>query len=386
MTRFPMKRLVRGVIPVVALAAVLTVSGCSTTGASTATGSKSTVDLKTYQAVVDAAEKPWTKWQGPTSTPTPPKNVKLALVTCAGTVAGCTLPAAGAAAAAKALGWTSTTYDGKGDPVTQNTVVTQAINGGATAVLLVGIDPAQIGSALALAKQKGVPVGDMTQGIAPGKGIAFDVGADYVQSGVIEGSWIVADSAGKAVVLPTNDKEFASTNEIVTSAIQTVKGCSSCQLEPTDVFVSSNIGNGLGQRIASDLQREPSVNYVIGAFDPAIGDMVPAITNSGLASRVKIVGDVGLVQNLGYIKSGNVQAADVVYDNTYVGYAAVDQMIRTLDKKPLWKTSGVTDTRFAYNEGSPQHLVVKSNVGNPNTPWTADNDAVNHYLTLWGLK
>ena len=180
-------------------------------------------------------------------TPTSPKDVKLALVACAGTIAGCVAPLDGAVAAAKDLGWTSTMYDGQGDPVAQNKVVTQAINAGATAILLGGIDPAQIGSALELAASKKIPVGSITQGIAPGNGIAFDVGGDYVQSGVIMGSWIVADSKGAAVVLPTNDKEFASTVTIVNSAIDTVKKCQGCALKDTLFFTGSQIGNSAQQ-------------------------------------------------------------------------------------------------------------------------------------------
>ena len=356
-------------------------------GSSTPSQSASSAqDLAEFAKVVAEASQPWTKWDGPQSTPTPPKDVKLALVACAGTIAGCVAPLDGAVAAAKDLGWTSTMYDGQGDPVAQNKVVTQAINAGATAILLGGIDPAQIGSALELAASKKIPVGSITQGIAPGNGIAFDVGGDYVQSGVIMGSWIVADSKGAAVVLPTNDKEFASTVTIVNSAIDTVKKCQGCALKDTLFFTGSQIGNGLGQQIASALQREPDVNYVIGAFDPAVSDMVPAINNVGIGDRIKIISNVGLTQNLQFIKDGNIQAADVVYDNTYEGYAAVDQLIRVLTGAELYKTPGVTDPRFAYNQNVPQHLVTKENVGDPTVLWTAKNDAVKHYRELWGVK
>ncbi|MCU1440891.1 MAG: hypothetical protein JWP85_1888 [Rhodoglobus sp.] len=371
--------------PAIALAAVLMTAACST-GTTTTGGASSDQDLSDFQSTVDAAMQPWTTWEGPDSTPTPPTGIDLALVTCAGAVAGCVLPAEGAKEAAEALGWTATIYDGQGDPVTQNKVVTQAINGGADAVLLAGVDPAQIGSALDLADQQGIPVGSMTQGIAPGNGIAFDIGADYVQSGVIMGSWIVTDSAGAAVVLPTNDKEFASTVTIVDSAIETIGTCDSCQVKDTEFFVGSNIGNGLGQRIASALQRQPDVNYVIGAFDPAVSDMVPAINNIGIGDRIKIISNVGLTQNLEFIESGNVQAADIVYDNTYTGYAAIDQLIRVLAGEDLWKNPDVSDERFAYNEGAPQHLITKDNLDDPSVPWTAANDAVSHYRTLWGLK
>jgi ribose transport system substrate-binding protein len=86
---------------------------------------------------------------------------------------------------------------------------------------------------------------------------------------------------------------------------------------------------------------------VIGAFDPAVSDMVPAINNVGIGDRIKIISNVGLTQNLQFIKDSNVQAADVVYDNTYEGYAAVDQLIRVLTGKDLYKTPGAADKRFA---------------------------------------
>lgn len=366
--------------------AALWLAACNFGSSTHGQAAGSSQDLSGFNKVVAQASQPWTKWEGPNSTPTPPRDVKLALVACAGTIAGCVAPLSGAAAAAKDLGWTSTMYDGQGDPVTQNKVVTQAINSGATAILLGGIDPAQIGSALELAASKKIPVGSITQGIAPGNGIAFDVGGDYVQSGVIMGSWIVADSRGAAVVLPTNDKEFASTVTIVNSAIDAVKKCQGCALKETLFFTGSQIGNGLGQQVASALQREPDVNYVIGAFDPAVSDMVPAINNVGIGDRIKIISNVGLTQNLQFIKDGNIQAADVVYDNTYEGYAAVDQLIRVLTGKELYKTPGVTDMRFAYNENVPQHLVTKENVGDPTVLWTAGNDAVKHYRELWGVK
>jgi ABC-type sugar transport system substrate-binding protein len=370
---------------VVAVAgALVAMAGCSSSSDTSGSGGAAT-DISKFQKVADDASKPWTTWEGPTSTPTPPKNIKLAVVPCAGAIAGCTIPTEQAAKAAKSLGWSVTSYDGQGDPVKQNQVVTQAINSGADAVLLAGIDPSQISSALKLAAQKKVPVGSMTQGIKPGNGIAFDVGGDYARSGVIEGSWIVADSKGKAVVLPTNDKEFASTVAIVDAAIKTVKECSGCSVKKTEYFVGSNIGNGLGQRIASALQRQPDVNYVIGAFDPAVADMVPAIKNAGIGNRVKIVSDVGLAQNVQFIKDGNVQAADVVYDNEYTGYAAVDQMIRVLTGNDLWKSPGVTDERFLYSENVPQHLITKDNVGDPQKQWVSDVKTVEHYGKLWGV-
>ncbi|HEY6761558.1 MAG TPA: sugar ABC transporter substrate-binding protein [Baekduia sp.] len=357
-------------------------SSSSSSGSSSAGTSAVVTKAK---AAVAAAQKPWTTWDGPTASAKPPKDVNLAIVVCAGVVAGCVQPGQEAQKAAQSLGWKTKVYDGKGDPSVQSRVVTQAVNSGANAILLAGVDPAAIQDAMSAAKQAKIPVGDMTQGIAPSGGIAFDIGANYEKAGVLAGQWIVADSGGKATVLPTNDKEFASTHAIVDGAVSVLKQCASCSVKPADFFVASNIGNGLGQRIASDIQRDPKINYVIGAFDPAVSDMVPAIQNAGLGSRVKIISNVGLEQNLGFIRDGNVQAADVVFDNQYVGYAAVDQMIRTLTGAPLSKSSGETDPRYIYNENVPYHLVTKANVGDPKQPWHADIDTVARFDKLWGV-
>lgn len=368
----------------VGVAACGSSSSSSSSGQAKSANSGSSSAVSAAKTAVTAAEAPWTKWEGPTAPVTPPKSEKLALVVCAGTVAGCVQPAHEAADAAKSLGWTTTMYDGKGDPSTQNQMVTQAVNSGATAILMAGVDPTAISSAMSAAKAKNIPVGSMTEGIAPSSGVAFDIGANYVKAGQVAGQWIVADSNGTADVLPTNDKEFKSTVAIVNGAISEVRQCSGCKLMPAQYFVGTDIGNGLGARIAQTLQQNPSVNYVIGAFDPAVSDMVPAIKAQGLGSKVKIVSNVGLEQNLGYIKNGDVQAADVVFDNQYVGYAAVDQMSRLLDHKPLAKSVGQTDPRYLYNENVPYHLTTKANVGNPATPWRAQIGTVARFQKLWG--
>jgi ribose transport system substrate-binding protein len=353
-------------------------------GESEGSGSSGSTNLAAAEAMVKKAEEPWTKWEGQTKPTKPPSGINLALVTCAGTVNGCVYPVEEAAKAAENLGWKTTTYDGKGDPVTQNKVLLQAINSGAEAVLMAGVDPAAIQSSLKTAEERGIPVGDMTQGVAPGEGLAFDVGANYVTGGEVTGSWVVADSGGEAKVLPTSDKEFASTVAIVEAALEVIGECSGCEALETEYFVSSDLGNGLGQRVASKLQSNPEVNYVIGAFDPAVAEMVPAIQNAGIAENISLISNVGDPQNLEWIKEGNVQKADLVFDNQYIGYAAVDQMIRALNKEELWKNKGENDPRFEYNEDVPYHLITENNIEDPNEPWTASFDTVQKFELLWG--
>jgi ABC-type sugar transport system substrate-binding protein len=335
---------------------------------------------------IAAAELPTKVWQGPTDHLTPPKGVKIGIVECSSVVNGCVTPADGAVVAANALGWVAKIYDGLGTPAGQNAAVISALAAGAEAVLLVGVDPTAIKSSLQEAASRHAPVGDLGDSYAPGNGLTFSVGANYPADGVLEGEWIVAASNGKAVVLPTNDKEYIATVQLTDAAVQYLKACTTCKVLPQQYFVSTSIGNGLGQRIASVLETNPTVDYIVGAYDPAVEDMVPAIESAGLAKRVSIVSNVGSPANLVYISKGLVQKADIVFDNNYMGWAGVDQVVRLLLHKPLWKSPGVTNPGIMYSENTPSHFVVKSNLPPAGTAWKASFNTAALYESVWGLK
>jgi ribose transport system substrate-binding protein len=360
--------------------------GGSGSGESAAgSGSGAAADVAAYQKVVDDATAPVTTWNGPTSAPAPTSGKRVAVITCAAVVSGCARQAEGVQQAGALLGWTVTVFDGKGDPVEWNRAATQAVNSGVDAIVLAAADPVPMKASLDLAAQRGIPVGTTGVGIAAGNGVAFDVGADYGYWGRVLGNWIVADSRGSANLLQTTDKEFPSQNDIVDEMNKVIGTCSGCTIASTEQFVVTDIGNGLGQRIANTLQRLPQVTYLNGAYDSAAADMISAIRNAGLGSRVKVVSCVGAPQNLGFVADGELQKVDIVQDDIYLGFAAVDQMNRLLSGQPLWTTPGETNDKLGYSQGAPSKLLTPANVGDPNQPWVAENDYVAQYRKLWGV-
>lgn len=365
------------------LAAATTVTACAGPGAS-ASVAPSTQDLTAFQKVVDDAMVASVEWNGPDRTPTPPQDVKLAVVVCSSVVSGCVRQGQGMQEAAEALGWDVDVYDGKGDPVAQNQAMTQAITSGADALLLAAVDPVPLSAPIELAESKGIPVGTTGLGAEPGKGgAAFDVGPDYARWGKVLGSWIVTDSKGVANFLPTVDEEFENSKTIANAMIDTVEDCTSCTVQDVEQFVVSDIGNGLGQRMASRLMSDPRITYMSGAFDSAAADIGPALNNAGLGKRVRLVSCVGSPQNYGFIVNDDVQKVDMVQDDVYMGYAAVDQMIRLLVGEPLWATPGVSDPRAQYGQSTPDQLLTKANIDDPNQDWAADFDYVSKYKELW---
>jgi len=82
---------------------------------------------------------------------------------------------------------------------------------------------------------------------------------------------------------------------------------------------------------------------------------------------------LGDEENLDLIRKGGGQVADVAFDTTYEGYAAVDQIIRYLNKQKLFEPHG---------ENVPMKVLDKSNLPEKGN-WTADNGYKAKYLSLW---
>jgi ribose transport system substrate-binding protein len=101
---------------------------------------------------------------------------------------------------------------------------------------------------------------------------------------------------------------------------------------------------------------------------------VPVLQQAGLTD-VKIVGILGLAENLQYIRDGQSQTADAAWDNNYMGWAIMDQWFREVAGQPLASPAG---------ENIPEVLIDKSNVGTSKGGWATSIDYKSKYLQLWG--
>jgi ABC-type sugar transport system substrate-binding protein len=317
----------------------------------------SSFDLAAVKARVDAFAQGPTKYEGPTEAVTPKKGIKLAIVPCSEAIRGCVRPVEEAGKIAKELGWSVKSYDGKATPKDNNNAVQQAVAGGADVVLTGGVDPSFIAGGFRAAQAKKVLVASMSQGVAPSaNGYPFDIGADYTRLGTMVGDWIVADSGGKAVMLPFDDKSFASALAFVKGSVDAVDKCPDCNVLPRQYFVGTDIATGLGPRAVDAVRKNPKITYIQGDYDPAVTAIVPAIANAGLKNKVKVVGGLANQQNLEYVKAGNVQHADAGFDNRYMGYMAIYQVNRLLNGQKLWETPGESRPEYKYSGNVPERL------------------------------
>jgi ribose transport system substrate-binding protein len=147
-----------------------------------------------------------------------------------------------------------------------------------------------------------------------------------------------------------------------------------------EYFTAAQIANQVGPNVVSYLRSHPEVEYIYAPYDPSAVAMVTAIQGAGLAGKVKVVSYLGNQQNLEYLSEENVQAADGAVDNTYNGYAVIDQAIRLLDHKPMFKP---------LNENVPIQVLDKSNVGDSaelETGWVAPYPYEEKFVEIWKGK
>jgi len=342
-------------------------------------------ELAAFEAKLKEAEQTEPpKWEGPTEPVTPPKNFKVAGITCFSQLEGCLTPVEGAEEAAKELGWSFETYDGEADPTVQAKRIQQAIQKGANAIITSAVNGDSVKSALEEAKKAGIIVVSTSNGTAPGEqGFVLDTSPNIIAMGNAVADWIIVDSEGKGVVAPFVDKEFSTNIHFDEGIQEELKTCSGCTVKPTVNFVATDVGTKLGANTVAYLQDNPDVEYFYSTYDPAMAEQVASVMQAGL--DVKSCSELGDAQNLSFIRNEQIQACDGAWDNRYEGYATIDQIIRLATKKPLAVSKGVPE-RFKYGENIPWVLLDKDNLPEGEETYLAPFDYVSEYQKLWGLK
>lgn len=330
------------------------------------------------------------KFEGPTKPAKAPSGIKLGIISCSQTLQGCVTLAAASEKAANEIGWQAKTYDGQSTTSTQNTQIANAISSGANVIELIAIDPKTVQTGLKVAEKAGAVIvsadnsgSEPNPEIKPPAGAAWpkvDVSADYGKLAETTAEWIIADSEGSANVLVYGDKEYPAVDAGVAGLLKGLETCEGCSVSGPEYFTAAQIANTVGPNVVSYLRSHPEVEYVYAPFDPAAVAMVTAIQGAGLSGKVKVVSYLGNQQNLEYLTEENVQAADGAVDNTYNGYAVVDQAIRLLNEEPLSEP---------LNENVPIQVLDQSNVGNSaelETGWVAPYPYEEKFVELWKGK
>jgi ribose transport system substrate-binding protein len=259
-----------------------------------ASGSSDSEVVAKAQEVVDPFLKP------PTSvgtdealSKTPPSGKKVIALSCALDVCKDWRDQVGIAA--ETLGWTSEGISFDGTPEDTLKKVNQAVSQGPDGIIINGVPRETYESAAQAAADKDIPIvtqmGEL-EGEATPPFIAVQDRAeqfDVMANGT--GSWVIADSKGKGNALVLAYANFPLSERIAATTKKTIDdNCPDCKTKLLRVQ-AADTGTKLPANVVSEIQRDPSINYVVLQDAAMAGGLDAALREAGLTEKVKVLGN-----------------------------------------------------------------------------------------------
>lgn len=281
------------------------------------------------------------------------KGKKIVVISAGQASISNSVPVAAAVEAAKALGWTTTTYDEAFNPASAPGLVGQAIASGAQGIILDATDCPTVKNALEQAKAKGIKVVgiysfDCNDPIFGGGGQplfsgqinygarAADIGKFTEQYGADQAKAVVKATDGKAKVVFFNDQEFSVLRYTGKGFLDELAKCAGCKVVAKVDFTGTELGPNLQQKVTSALLQHPEANAVKSPFTAAtLLGIGPAVTQSGRASKLYVMGGEGFAPELDLLRSGQGLNAVNIAPSDWTAYAAIDTMNSLFSGKPI---------------------------------------------------
>jgi ribose transport system substrate-binding protein len=351
-------------------------SSSSVGGSGTSTATDTAVNPEA-QKIVDEFSSPVT-WPGPNDPVKAAAGKKLTVVICGSQGITCVRVANGAKAAATALGYQATVIDGRSQPDVWNQAVSSAIASKTNGIVLAAVPAGLVAGGVSKAKAAGIPV-VATLGVSGAPTAKVDVSRPDVAKA--NSAFIAKDSGGNANVLLIRDAEFPETETTAKLYASTLKGdCPKCTVSKEVSFSLALAAQRLAGNVAQVLQQNPNINYIVTPFDTVMPFISQGIRQAGKTGKVKIVGLGADPPSLEAIKSGD-QVMSLGNPAEWIGWDAVDAIVRSLAKKDLPAADGVTQSSYAV----PQRYVTKDNLPGA-TGWDGDFDYRSKFKELWGVQ
>ena len=362
--------------------AMVILSACSSSGSSASGGSAS---ASASSPAVKAAQATAAKWEkAPTelgvTTPlktAPPKGKTFVWLNCE--LSACAQILVGVRQAASAAGWNLKVVQyQQANPATVLSAFKLALNYHPAAVGLSGLPEAVWSSIIPAYKKAGVPiVAGYVGPLAMNSTVIGNISGppDGVETGQILANWFVADSGGKGQALNVRTDELPYLKTF-SDAFQTdvQKQCSGCKVTNLDMSVADATGGKVNSAIVSDLQRNPSINYVVATEGPFIDGLPAALSAAGLSGKVKIAGENGDVENLTDVKNGT-EAAFTGASLHIGGWQYLDVAIRHAE--------GMTFD--PYDGTQPKELLTKTVQFSPAADYDVPANYPQQFRKLWKL-
>jgi ribose transport system substrate-binding protein len=324
-----------------------------------------------------------TAFNGPTSSPPAAKGKNVYIINCSPDTEGCRRLSDANLAAAKAIGWTGSKVLATDGSVTQfNSAMRQAIQAGASGIIIDAFPSAAVSGPLATAASKGIPViAEVSGDTTPNTGANFKGGLYTVVDGnnshlgALAADWAIAQTKGKANVGSFEVASFPVLQQRYAGFQKAMSACTTCKVNSPVTVPLTSLTTQAAPAVAEFLRSHADVNYFFSTFDGGAILAAQGIRSAG--SKVPMVSLEGNAPNLEMIRSGGPEVAVVALPLEWIGWAAIDEMNRAFNKQapaPQWTPNG---------SGIPLKVVTKSNAPAKGQSYQGDIDFESAFKKLW---
>lgn len=346
-----------------------TPSGGSETSETEASGSGSVVEEA--EAAVAEAEKKVTGGV-PKSSPPVAKGKTVVLIPCAAAAEGCSQPMEGAAEAAKVLGWSSRTIDGKGTPADEAAAIEQAIALKPDAIIIHAIDPATVKGAVNDAKAAGIPV--IASSVPQSDLVDFSTSPTkdaWVKTGEDAANFLIAETDGKAKYIQLENEEFGVVKERTEGFEAVMSKCEECEQIAASSFTFADMASKLPQLTQQLLQANPDADSIVVPFDAAVPFVLQG--EQAVSKDLLVTGGDATSEGLQCIREECGLSATGAVPVTWIGWTDIDAANRIFNNEDPDPAS----------VGLPTKLIVPDNVQEEEGTWNGDVDFPTAYEELW---
>jgi ribose transport system substrate-binding protein len=284
--------------------------------------------------------------------------------------------ATGVQAAGKAIGWNVKLVNyNDTQPATLTAAFQQALQYHPVGVSLTGTSPALWSSVLPEYKQAGIPIIPASVGPiqvqAPVAATVDGAGAYTVPAKAIA-DWFIAQSNASGHVLLIDIPSFPVLQETATAVSAEIAAqCPNCKVSDFDATIAQVDANGVVSAAVSQLQRDPSIKYVISTDGVFISGLASAAKAAGI-SGLQIGSTIGGITNEQDILAGS-ESATLPWPGVIEGWDIIDAAARVSEGMSV--PDGDDNTAI--------QLLVKGNFTTPEESLLAPADYPAQFEKLW---
>lgn len=213
-------------------------------------------------------------------------------------------------------------------------------------------------------------------------GVFQDVSPSYSDAGSLMADYVIADSGGHADVLLLNSPDVGDANvETAAFQAQLAKLCPACKVK-VDGIPQIDRTSQLPPAVTSAISADPNLNYIVPVFDTMYPYFSSALTASAGASRISLVGfDASGAEMTLLQKHAQGWVADGGYDDTWLGWASMDEAFRAMLHQPATENEDIP-LRF-FTAATTQGMNFAP--GSPVDPWFGNPAYQSGFMALWSL-